>query len=229
MQQDAWCLLRNILGKSRNARITLQCFSAHELLHRTLPSLEFSNDLAHDGKHRNAPVVNLLRSHLGSKLLPLEWITEASRVLRWLPSDSLVTGNQEHDQGEAFKALVGAQGCQASWHILKAGKLHIVCEKGSCGCHHGKAAVLNLRSSQMLEASRIAREGHQTTLAKPQRIKEVQGAGDTRLLFKHKRWFWGIKAEATLIILCENTCPCNLLRAASSCTKCNDACSRSSG
>ena len=34
--------------------------SAHELLHRTLASLEFSNDLAHDGKHRHAPVVNLL-------------------------------------------------------------------------------------------------------------------------------------------------------------------------
>eukprot|EP00435_Cladocopium_sp_Y103_P050336 s1277_g15.t1 len=81
----------------------------------------------------------------------------------------------------------------------------------------------------MLEASRIVREGHQTTLGKAQRIKETEGAGDTRLLFKHKRWFWGIKAEATLIILGENTCPCNLLRAASSCTKCNDACSRSSG
>ena len=34
--------------------------SAHELLHGTLASLEFSNDLANDGKHRHAPVVNLL-------------------------------------------------------------------------------------------------------------------------------------------------------------------------
>mmetsp|Transcript_10560 Transcript_10560/g.11641 ORF Transcript_10560/g.11641 Transcript_10560/m.11641 type:complete len:274 (-) Transcript_10560:32-853(-) len=220
--QEAWSIMRNLAGKS-STRIPLQSFSAKELLHRALSGLQFRDDLTHDGKHRDASIVDLLASHLVSELLPLEGVTEASWVLHWLPSDGLMTGNQEHDQGETFKALGGAQGCQSSWHVLKAWELYKVGKQGSSCCHHCEAAVLNLCSSQVLEASWITREGHQTTLGKAQWIKETQRHGDTWLLCNHKRWLRCIKAKTALIVLGQDTCSCHLLSATSCCTKCNDA------
>mmetsp|Transcript_64120 Transcript_64120/g.142597 ORF Transcript_64120/g.142597 Transcript_64120/m.142597 type:complete len:291 (-) Transcript_64120:42-914(-) len=189
--------------------------SAKELLHGSLPSLQLGHDLTHDSKHGHAPVVDLLGSHLWGELLPLERVAEAARLaLLRLPGHRLMASNEEDEQGEPLGSLGSVQRLQASRHVLEARELHEVCEEGASGGHHGEPSVLNLRCAQVLEASGVPREGHESALGEAERIKESQWHSHARLLLRDQGYLRSIEAETSLVILGQDTCPRHLLLAA---------------
>mmetsp|Transcript_7201 Transcript_7201/g.16603 ORF Transcript_7201/g.16603 Transcript_7201/m.16603 type:complete len:289 (-) Transcript_7201:47-913(-) len=192
--------------------------SAKELLHGSLPSLQLGHDLTHDSKHGHAPVVDLLGSHLWGELLPLERVAEAARLaLLRLPGHRLMASNEEDEQGEPLGSLGSVQRLQASRHVLEARELHEVCEEGASGGHHGEPSVLNLRCAQVLEASGVPREGHESALGEAERIKESQWHSHARLLLRDQGYLRSIEAETSLVILGQDTCPRHLLLAAPCC------------
>merc|ERR1719254_154856 len=141
-----------------HAKLQQEAFSSEsELLNGVLPRCKLRSKNAQDADHGKAAIADLLGPHLLGVHLDSEWVAKVTgRLAILLPPSQLQDRNPEEEHREAKDAFPGPNGGKTCRSLLETRQLHEMLAQQADRRHHGNAAVLQLRSAELVEALLVA-------------------------------------------------------------------------